>query len=156
MRRCLTYTFLSLFLFSGCIEGPAVEQDLLVDIPDGKAYVIIRQPSFLDRTAEQRGMTPDEYQQYLLEKYGKTRSLSVEIDNGPFTTNSEIGTLEVQTIPESYAGLECAEIDGGDLKLAPGAYEVYDNEVTFDFLGSFSLDSNDYLRDCIVEVVSHE
>ena len=90
MRRCLTYTFLSLFLFSGCIEGPAVEQDLLVDIPDGKAYVIIRQPSFLDRTAEQRGMTPDEYQQYLLEKYGKTRSLSVEIDNGPFTTNSEI------------------------------------------------------------------
>ena len=92
----------------------------------------------------------------MLEKYGKTRSLSVEIDNGPFTTNSEIGTIEVQTIPESYAGLECAEIDGGDLKLAPGAYEVYDNEVTFDFLGSFFLDSNDYLRDCIVEVVSHE
>jgi hypothetical protein len=149
--------FILFALFSiSCIEGPVVEQDLFLNVPDGKAVVIIRHFSFLDRTAEQRGMTTEEYRQYLVQRYGETRSLRIVRNNGPFSTSTEIGVIEIQTISESFAGLECAEITGAVLRLDPGEYEVYDNEVTFNLKGRFFLDSNDYLQDCIVERVSHD
>lgn len=155
-KRTFNWVFPGIILLTvGCIEGPTVEQDSNFTIPDGKALVIIRHFWFLDRTAEQRGMTIEEYKDYLISVFGETRNIRVARSNGSFNTPTLIGEYEIDTIAKEYSGVDCTTIQGAAVRLNPGEYIIYDNEVSGEPIRSFFIDSNDYLGDCKVESISH-
>lgn len=123
MKRQKHYLFFLLILTLGaCIEGPELEQDPFNDVPDGRFPVILQHAN--ERYLwVQSGLDSAQYAQYLLDKFGPTRSILIrERFDG-----QEIAELEVPTV-SSYLEGPCNLLDGALIELYEGSYQIVENE----------------------------
>lgn len=154
-RFLLLLPFSVLIFMSGCVEGPTVQQDTEVGIPDGRALVIIRHYSISEFTAGQQGMSIEEYEQYLISVFGETRDILVMRDNGFNMEPSVVAELTIPTLSLRNQGGGCDDTAGARLRVEPGNYGIFDNEVSDEGVSSFLVRSSDYLEDCQIISISH-
>ncbi len=139
---------------TSCIEGPTVNQDINVSIPDGKALVIIefREPS--SREADRLNLTMAEYEEYLLSIYGESVTVNVEGRLAGESQAQNFGIFELQLIHNNVSSQDCIQSNGLRLRLEPGRYGLTDIEITGRPIGSFWVYTEDNLEDCKFERVN--